>query len=192
MRAASAALLILGFAVGFFAMNKYITPHAEQMTKPIPQFTPQSAASSGVRKPDPAVIRQLEDVLKNDPKNVEALRELGDKRYDERMFLEAAALYARALEVEPGNVNLRADRGGALLQGGQLDAGISELRTVLATDPTHPQALFVMGLALLNGKNDPVGALANWNKLIQSHPDLPELELVKDQIRQIEEMTRRK
>ena len=31
MRAASAALLIVGFGVGFFAMNKYITPHAVEI-----------------------------------------------------------------------------------------------------------------------------------------------------------------
>src|SRR5688572_30529811 len=124
MRAASAALLIVGFAVGFFAMNKYITPHAVEITKPIPQFSPQSL-SAAAPKADPAVIRQLEDALKNDPKNFEALRELGNARYDERNFMEAAALYARALEVRPDDINVRSDRGGALLRGGEVDAGIA-------------------------------------------------------------------
>jgi cytochrome c-type biogenesis protein CcmH/NrfG len=140
MRAASAALLILGFGVGFFAMNKYITPHAVEISRPIPQFTPQRAPASAP-KADPAVVRKLEDTLKADPKNFEALRELGNIRYDERNFTEAAALYARALEIKPDDVNVRSDRGGALLQGRHIDEAIGELNTALAKEPTHPQAL---------------------------------------------------
>ena len=192
MRTASMALLILGFAVGFFAMNKYITPHAVEITKPIPQFSPQRAASGPAPKADPAVVRQLEEALKNDPKSFEALRELGNIRYDERNFEEAVALYGRALEVHPDDIDVRSDRGGALLQGGRPDDAIAELKTVLSKDPTHPQALYVLGVALLNGKDDRAGALAAWNKLVQSHPELPELSIVKQQIKQLEESTRRK
>jgi cytochrome c-type biogenesis protein CcmH/NrfG len=191
MRAVSAALLILGFGVGFFAMNKYITPHAVEISRPIPQFTPRTAAAPAP-KADPAVVRKLEDTLKTDPKNFEALRELGNIRYDERNFNEAAALYAKALEVKPDDVNVRSDRGGALLQGRHIDDAIGELNTVLSKDPTHPQALYILGVALLEGKTDREGALAAWNKLVQTHPELPELNIVKDQIKQVEEMTRRK
>jgi len=191
MRAVSAALLILGFGVGFFAMNKYITPHAVEISRPIPQFTPRTAAAPAP-KADPAVVRKLEDTLKTDPKNFEALRELGNIRYDERNFNEAAALYAKALEVKPDDVNVRSDRGGALLQGKHIDEAIGELNTVLSKDPTHPQALYILGVALLEGKTDREGALAAWNKLVQTHPELPELNIVKDQIKQVEEMTRRK
>jgi cytochrome c-type biogenesis protein CcmH/NrfG len=88
MRAASAALLILGFGVGFFAMNKYITPHAVEITKPIPQFNPRTPAAP--QKADPALVSKLEDAIKADPKNFQALRELGNLRYDERNFEEAA------------------------------------------------------------------------------------------------------
>jgi len=186
------ALLILGFAVGFFAMNKYITPHAVEITKPIPQFSPQRAAAAPAAKADPAVVKELEGALKNDPKNFEALRELGNIRYDERNFAEASALYAQALQVRPDDVNVRSDRGGALLQGGRVDDAIAELKTVLSKEPTHPQALYVLGVALLNGKNDREGALQVWNALVKSHPELPELSIVKDQIRQLEEMSRRK
>ena len=130
--------------------------------------------------------------LKNDPKNFEALRELGNIRYDERNFSEAAALYARALEVRPDDTNVRADRGGALLQGRMVDEAIAELNSVLTRDSTHPQALFMLGVALFQGKGDRQGALNAWNKLVQTHPELPELDLVKEQIRQVEELSRRK
>lgn len=191
MRAASVALLILGFGVGFFAMNRYIAPRAAELSKPIPQFVPQGAAAP---KPqvDQRVINQLQDTLKKDPKSFDALRELGNIRYDERNFTEAAALYARALEVQPNDVNVRSDRGGALLQADRVDEAISELKTVLSKEPDHPQALYILGVALLEGKGDREGALSAWNKLVATHPDLPELDVVKQQIKQVEALARPK
>jgi len=192
MRAASWAFLIFGFGIGLLGMNTYIKPRAAETTKPIPLFVPQNAASTALPPADPAVVKRLEDQLKADPKNFEALREMGNLRYDERKYAEAAELYARALEVRPDDVNVRSDRGGALLQSQQVDEALKELQAVLAKDPVHPQALFIMGVALVEGKNDREGALASWKKLVASHPNLPELDAVKRQIQQLEELTRRK
>jgi cytochrome c-type biogenesis protein CcmH/NrfG len=187
MRSTSVALLILGFGVGFFAMNQYIAPRAAELARPIPQFVPPGAAPSTPRV-DPRTISQLEDTIRKDPENFNALRELGNIRYDERNFTEAAALYARALELHPDDVNVRSDRGGALLQGDRVDEAIAELRMVLTKEPTHPQALYILGVALLEGKGDREGALSAWNKLVESHPDLPELDVIKRQIKQVEEL----
>ena len=192
MRAASTAMIVVGFGIGFGVMYSYISPRAADIARPIPQFVPQRASASAAPKVDPAVVQQLEDTLKNDPKNFAALRELGNIRYDERNFSEAAAIYARALDVEPNDIDVRSDRGGALLQSNRVDEAIVELKTALSKNPTHPQALFILGVALLEGKNDREGALAVWNKLVEAHPDLPELDLVKQQIRQVEELARRK
>jgi len=190
MRAASAVFLILGTGVGFFGMFKYISPRAVDIVRPIPQFVPQSAAAPA--KADPAVVQQLEDALKSDPKNFDALTKLGNIRYDERKYADAANLYAKALQVKPDDLNVRSDRGGALLQSNRSDEAIAELNTVLSKQPTHPQALYILGVALLEAKGDREGALAAWNKLVTSHPELPELEVVKRQIKQVEELTRRK
>jgi cytochrome c-type biogenesis protein CcmH/NrfG len=191
MRAASWAFLIFGFGIGLLGMNTYIKPRAAEISKPIPQFIPQNAPASAVPPADPALVKRLEDQLKADPKNFEALRELGNLRYDERNYAEAAAVYAQALEVRD-DINVRSDRGGALLQSKQVDEAIKELQAVLVKDPTHPQALFIMGVALMEGKNDREGALASWKKLVAAHPNLPELDAVKRQIQQLEEQTRRK
>jgi len=190
MRAASAVFLILGTGVGFFGMFKYISPRAADIVKPIPQFVPQG--STAAAQVDPALVKQLEDTLQKDPKNFAALQELGNIRYDERKFAEAASIYARALEVQPDNVDVRADRGGSLLQSNRVDEAITELKTVLAKDPTHPQGLFIMGIALAQGKGDREGAIAAWKKLVETHPELPELDIVKQQIKQLEEQPRRK
>jgi cytochrome c-type biogenesis protein CcmH/NrfG len=183
------AFLILGFGVGFFAMNRYIAPRATEISRPLEQFVPQSAAAPAVPA-DPATVKRLEDMLKADPKNFDVLRELGNLRYDERNFAEAAAVYARALEVRPDAVDVRSDRGGALLQARRVDEAIEELLAVTDRAPTHPQALFILGVALIEGKGDREGALAVWKKLVETNPNLPELEAVKRQIQQIEDLTR--
>jgi len=186
------ALLVVGFGVGFGGMYKYISPRAVAVSQPIEQFVPQSAASTEPAPADPVLVKKLEDQLKADPKDFATLRQLGDLRYDERNYTEAAALYARALEVNPDDIDVRSDRGGVLVQSGRMDEAIKELQIVLAKNPTHPQALFIMGVALLKGKDDREGALANWKKLVASHPDLAGLDEIKAQIQQVEEMSRRK
>jgi cytochrome c-type biogenesis protein CcmH/NrfG len=192
MRAASLALLVAGFGVGFGGMYKYISPRAVEVTKPIEQFVPQSAAASAPQPADPALIKKLEDRVKADPKDFAALRQLGDLHYDERNFVAAADVYTKALAVHPDDVDLRSDFGGVLVQSGKMDEAVKELQIVLAKNPTHPQALFIMGVALLKGKDDREGALANWRKLVASHPDLPGLEDIKNQIKAVEDMSRRK
>jgi tetratricopeptide (TPR) repeat protein len=189
MRTASTALMVVGFGIGFAIMYTYVSPRAAEISRPLPQFTPQTAA--GAAQVNPEEIRQLEDLLRAEPRNFEALRRLGNLRYDERNFNEAAALYAQALEVQD-DPNVRSDRGGALLQGNRIDEAIVELQNVLNKEPTHAQALYIMGVALLEGRRDHAGALAHWNKLVESHPDLPELNVIKRQIQQVEELSREK
>jgi cytochrome c-type biogenesis protein CcmH/NrfG len=192
MRAASTAMLVVGFGIGFGLMYSYISPKAADIVKPIPQFVPQSASAPVSARVDPSIIRQLEVALRRDPKDFNALRQLGNVRYDERNFPEAAALYARALEVRPDDIDLRSDRGGALLQADRVDEAIGELKIVLSKNSTHPQALYIYSMALLEGKNDREGALAALKKLVESHPELPELNVIQQQIKQIEELTRSK
>lgn len=182
-------MLVVGFGIGFGLMYTYISPKAADIVKPIPPFVQQRAAAPAPRV-DPRVLRELDATLRRDPKDFAALRELGNIRYDERDFAAAASLYALALEVRPDDINLRSDRGGALLQGNRIDDAIGELKIVLSKDPTHPQALYIYSMALLEGKNDREGALSALRKLVESHPELPELNVIKEQIKQIEELTR--
>ena len=182
-------MLVVGFGIGFGLMYSYISPKAADIVKPIPQFVPQRASAPQPRV-DPRVIRDLEATLRRDPKDFTALRELGNIRYDERDFANAAALYALALEARPDDIDLRSDRGSALLLANRIDEAIGELKIVLSKDPTHPQGLYIYSMALLEGKNDREGALSSLRKLVETHPEMPELNVIKQQIKQIEELTR--
>ena len=74
----------------------------------------------------------------------------------------------------------------------RVDEAIAELKAVLSKESTHPQALYIFSMALLEGKGDREGALTALRKLVETHPELPELNVIKQQIKQIEELSRRK
>jgi cytochrome c-type biogenesis protein CcmH/NrfG len=188
MRGATLAFLLAGFGVGsaavYFGMNHWLGDWVDEKVRPLPQWVRPGTAP--IPPPDPVLVRQLEDTLSGDPRNFEALRELGNIQFDQRDFEAAASLYARALEVRPDHVNTRADRGLALLQLNRVDDAITELRRSIELSPNHPQALFYLGLILLEFKNDPKGAAELWKRLVATSPDFPEIDLVKEKIREIE------
>lgn len=193
MRRAALAFLLVGFIVGsstvYLAMNYWAGDWVKAKVQPLPQWVRPGMAT--VPPPDPAVVRRLEEVLEQDPRNFEALRELGNMRFDQRDFVGAAAFYNRALEVRPDHVNTRADRALALLQQNRIDDAAMELRKAIEINPDHPQSLFYLGLVLLEFKNDPQGAVELWKRLVATSSDFPDIDLVKEKIREIESMGQR-
>jgi tetratricopeptide (TPR) repeat protein len=192
MRSAALGFLLAGLGIGFFGMSKgmdyWAKDWVDQKVRPLPQWVRPGTAQ--VPPPDPAVLDRLENILRNDPRNFEALREFGNIQFDQRDFETAAGFYAKALEVNPDDVNTRADRGLALLQLNRIDEAVAELRRAVQINPNHPQALFYLGLVLIEFKNDPQGAAQLWKRLVETTPDFPEIDLVKERIREIEKMGR--
>jgi tetratricopeptide (TPR) repeat protein len=124
----------------------------------------------------------LKTVLRNDPKNLNSLIQLGNLYYDNGRFQEAVEYYGRALEIDPKNVNVRTDRGTSYWSLGQADAAIAEFQKSLAIDPGHAQTLYNLGVVQLNGKNNPQEARNAWEKLLSSNPNYPEKSKVQEQL----------
>jgi tetratricopeptide (TPR) repeat protein len=83
-------------------------------------------------------------------------------------------------------VNTRTDRGLALLQSSKVDEAIAEFQKSLEQDPTHPQAMFYLGLALLEFKSDRQGAALLWRRLVQTNPDFPQISIVRERLQELE------
>jgi len=105
--------------------------------------------------------------------------------FDQQKFDESIRLYQQALEVRPDAVNVRTDAGTAMFYQKRFDDAIAQFQQVLKQSPTHAQTLFNIGVALLHGKNDPKAALMYWERLVETNPDHPQTEFVKEQIRQL-------
>ena len=131
----------------------------------------------------------MESALKNDPKNVNILIQLGNLYYDwgqdevdregnsaqpSDKWTQGINYYEQALEIDPGNLNVRTDMATLMRDTGQVDQAIQEYHTVLKLDPQHPQARINLILALGESKRDYRGALSEYDKLMKEVPSQKE------------------
>ena len=63
-----------------------------------------------------------------------------------------------------------------------MDEALKQLQLVLKTDPKNSNALFNMGMMKWKGKDDAAGAIAAWEELLRSNPDLDRKSTVEQMI----------
>ncbi len=80
--------------------------------------------------------------------------------------------------------------GEALFQANQIDESLAAFQGALVISPTHPEALFDYGYVLLQGKNDPRGAIESWEKLVKTNPNFDQLDRVKQLIETVKERSK--
>ena len=194
MRKQAWLFLIIGFAVGFGVLYTWTKGRAPEIVRamPLPVGTAGQQGSASLTEPPPppvdmARLRQLQDEIKADPGNYDALVELGNTQFDQKNLNDAVDLYTKALAVRPNEVNLRTDLGTALFYANRFDDAIAEFKKVLEINPNYTQAMFNIGVALVHGKNDLTGALQYWEKLVAVNPSDPQINMVKEQIRLVRE-----
>ncbi len=112
------------------------------------------------------------------PKNPEALIQLGNFYYDHKLFQKATDYYRRALELEPRNVDVLTDLGTAYWYQGSAEKAIAEYEKALAAQPNYPQTLMNLGIVRMEGLKDNRGALAVWKMLLETNPSFPEKQRV--------------
>jgi hypothetical protein len=106
---------------------------------------------SAVGGPPAPVMQELTELrarLARNPKDLGALVQLANMEYDAQKFDKAAALYVRALALDPTNPDVRTDYATTLHRGGRdLDA-LEQLDLVLHQRPGFHAALFNRGVVL--------------------------------------------
>jgi len=197
MRRDSLAFLIVGFIIGFSGLYFWTKQRAPQIVNAMPArlVLPADSGSAAASPadaqpqaapPDPAEVQKLQDRIKKDPKDFEALVSLGNIDFDQKNFAEAADYYKAALAIHD-DLDVRTDLGTMLFYSNHYDEAMNELNKVLAIKPTHAQALFNLGVVYLHGKNDSRMALQTWQKLVDTNPDFPQIDIVKQQIQALKD-----
>lgn len=168
--------LLIGLGIGYYFGRQYseaagsMAPSTSSVPAPAPSQT-----SSSIQ--DPAAFVQTEAALKallvSDPKNLNALVQLGNLYYDHQRYQQAVDWYGRALDIDPRNPNVRTDRGTSYWNLNQPDAAIDEFNRSLEVDPGHAQTLYNLGVVYLHGKNDPQEAKKAWQRLLAANPNYP-------------------
>jgi Flp pilus assembly protein TadD len=140
------------------------------------QPTPSAATATGPN-PMEAIQRQLttlKETVAKDPKNFEALVQLGDMYMDAAKFPQAIDYLERAVAIRD-DANVRTDLGICYKQAGQPASALAEFERAASLAPEQWQPLFNEAIVLNDLKRtDEARAVAA--KLKQMRPDDPEVQ----------------
>jgi cytochrome c-type biogenesis protein CcmH/NrfG len=114
----------------------------------------------------------LLDKLTKDPNNPALLDQVGAIYYATHQFKESAAYYDKAVQAVPKSIPMRTKYAISLDRSGDVDGAIAQLNRALSLDPNDANSLFDLGMIKLQGKQDAKGALAAWQQLLKSNPQL--------------------
>ena len=130
-------------------------------------------------------IAQLEDIVKKDPKNYQALVQIGNDYFDLGEAQKSVDSYTRALAIKDGDPNVLTDMGVMYRQLKDFPKALAAFRKAAAASPTHPQSRMNIGVVLMHDLNDPKGAIAAWEDYLRVAPNDANAENIR---RSIEEL----
>lgn len=186
--AMAGAALVAGALLGFFLLGPRM---ARTAVRSAPGASSKSGALSG---PHPKLtleqMKQMADVQastlveksKADPKNAALLVQIAAIYQATHQFKEASGYFEKALAIDPKNVSARTELASCLYYSGDSDAALSQLTQALKYKPDDANSMFNLGMIKYRGKNDPQGAIAEWQKLLKAHPDLDRKQAVESMI----------
>ncbi len=172
--------LVVGLAIGYLFRGLQSPP----VLAPPPADSQASAQPNphgmGGKMPSLEEMKQMADKkaapllekLKSDPNNSDLLNQVGTIYERTHQFKEAADYYQKALQGDPKNVAIRTALASCLYYNGDVDGAISQLQQSLKYDPKDANSLFNLGMMKWQGKQDSKGAVAAWQQLLKSNPQL--------------------
>ena len=201
----TAALLVvclLAGTAGGWLLRRSITapatPQAETAASaPAPVAAQPAPANFGLESSLPS-SQQLKEAadsqaapileqLKKDPNNAALLANVGNLYYDAKQYPVAIDYYERSLKIQPADTSVRTDLGTAYWYAGNADTAIAEFNKSMSYDPNKADTLFNLGIVKWQGKKDGPGAVAAWQKLLDTNPSYPNKEGVQQLIAQAQQ-----
>lgn len=170
--------LAVGLGVGYVFRG---VQASDEAARPVAGGTsPHAAAMGGGHMITLEQLKQMADKkaapllekLKSDPNNIALLMQVGAIYHSSHQFEQAAAYYGKAVQLDPKNVPARTKLAASLYRGGNSDGAIDQLNQALSVVPNDANSLFNLGMIKLEGKQDSKGALAAWQKLLKTNPQL--------------------
>jgi len=171
--------LVVGLAIGYLFRGSQspAPPAVDAQANPQPGVPP---GHMGGQMPSLEQMKQMADTkaapllekLKTDPTNSALLFQVGNIYKATHQFKDAASYYGKAVQADPKNVAIRTELASCLYYDGDVDGAISQLEQSLHYDPKDANTLFNLGMVKWKGKQDSKGAVAAWQQLLKSNPQL--------------------
>ena len=170
----AAACLIAGLPIGYAvrAWRRPTPPVQARVVMPHPAMNGRRPSLEELKAMADKQAAPLVAKLDKDPKNTDLLVQVGGIYHSAHQFKEAAAYYDRAVAAKPNDVAIRTKLAASLYRMGAVDNAIDQLNQALTYDPKDANSLFNLGLIEWEGKQDGKSALATWQKLLKSNPQL--------------------
>jgi len=185
---AIAIAFVAGIVVGVIA-----TVYYEEKSPLIPAAMRPSVPSSAPAVPSADIQKQisfLQSVLKDDPKNLSALIQLGNAYFDTDQFDRAIETYSKALQIDPQNADVRTDMGIMFRRKGDPDRAIAEFKRAAEVDLRHVNSRYNLGIVLLHDKGDIKGAIKAWEDYLEVEPAGPRAENIRNQMAKLKSMVK--
>ena len=122
--------------------------------------------------------------LKTAPADAGLLAKIGNIYYDAKQYPDAINYYQSSLKAYPNDTSVRTDLGTAYWYNGDADTAITQFNKALTYDPAKADTLFNLGIVKWQGKKDAKGAVAAWQKLLDTNPGYANKEKVQQLIAQ--------
>lgn len=176
----AAVFLAVGLAIGYVSRGMQSPVSTAGAVAKSISPAPAAAAAGGGHTPSLDEMKQMADQqaapllakLKGDPNNGALLMQVGAIYHTSHQFKEAAGYYDKAVQADPKNTATRSKLASSLYRSGDVDGAIAQLNQALTYDPTDANSLFNLGMIRLQGKGDGKGAVAAWQQLLKSNPQL--------------------
>jgi cytochrome c-type biogenesis protein CcmH/NrfG len=136
---------------------------------PAPQPAPGAGALELQRR-----IAAAEQIVAQDPKNVQAWVQLGNDYFDTQQRQKAIDAYQHALELKPDDPNVLTDQGVMFREVGQFDRAVANFQKANQVDPSHMQSLYNLGVVQAYDLNQADKAIQTWNRVIEKNPMSPQ------------------
>ncbi len=115
-------------------------------------------------------ILKLEQLLKENPDNVDAWTQLGHLFFDTNRFGDAIEAYEKSLALKPGDPGVLTDLGVMYRRNKNPQKAIETFDLAIAADPSFETARFNKGVVLMHDMEDMAGGILAWEGLLQVNP----------------------
>jgi tetratricopeptide (TPR) repeat protein len=129
---------------------------------PLPEEAPVKTIPEESRR----AINQAIQKTENDPKDLEAWRELGNTYFDAEMTTQAIAAYDRALAIKPDDTNILNDQGAMYRQAGDFTRALANFEKARAVDRYNLESLYNIGYVLAFDLNQIDRAVGVWRSYL--------------------------
>jgi tetratricopeptide (TPR) repeat protein len=183
-----AIAFIAGIVVGVIAAVYY-----EDKAPLIPPAVKPPTSSSAPAAPPADLQKQidtLQSILKDDPKNLNALIQMGNLYFDADQFNQAIEAYSKVLQIEPKNADVRTDLGIMYRKKRDFDRAIAEFKRAAEMAPKHVNSRYNLGIVLLHDKGDIKGAIKAWEDFLRVEPTGPRADNIRNQMDKMKAMVK--